>query len=289
MKTSAIVALVVAGVAFLIAGLVVVRRQLASARGLEKPIVCGPTFVASALATFGMEHLVSPRALMTIVPVWMPWRLFWVYFVAAALFAAALSYVARRCMRPAAFWLAAMFWIFVLLTTVPGLVKHPDNRLFWVLACRETTFGMGAFAFGGMLAGLAWPRTIARIVVGIVLGFYGVIHFLQLSHVPGVPLEKVTPAWIPAPYVWSGICGVILLAASVSLLLNQRARMMTAIAGTAATALTVFFYLPIFVVDPPALRLEGVNYIWDTLLFAGTLLMLAAAMPAYAGRSRTTA
>jgi hypothetical protein len=82
---------------------------------------------------------------------------------------------------------------------------------------------------------------------------------------------------------------VILLVASISLLLNQRAPLMAAIAGTAATALTIFFYLPIFVVDPPALRLEGVNYIWDTLLFAGTLLMLAAAMPDYAGRSRTTA
>jgi len=289
MKTSAIVALVVAGVAFLIAGLVVARRQLAGARGLEKLIVCGPAFVASALATFGMEHLVAPRELMTIVPAWMPWRLFWVYFVAAALFAAALSFVARKCMRPAAFWLAALFWIFVLLTIVPGLLKQPHNRLFWVLLCRETTFGMGAFAFGGMLAGLAWPRTIARIVVGIVLGFYGVVHFLQLNHVPGVPLEKITPGWIPAPYIWSGICGVILLVTSISLLLNQRARLMTAIAGLAGTFLTVFFYLPIFIVDPPAARLEGVNYIWDTLLFAGTLLLLAAAMPDYAGRSRTTA
>ena len=285
MRTSAIIALVVAGVGFLIAGLAVVRRQLAGARGLEKLIVCGPAFVASALATFGAEHFLDARELLPIVPAWMPFRIFWVYFVGTALFAAALSFVARRYMRTAAFWLAAMFWIFVLLTIVPGLAKHPDNRLFWVLLCRETTFGMGAFAYGGMLAGLAWPRTIARIVVGIVLGFYGVVHFLQLDHVPGVPLEKLTPGWIPAPHLWAGICGVILLVASVGLLLNQRARLMAAIAGLAATALTFFFYLPIFVVDPPALRLEGVNYIWDTLLFAGTLLMLAAALPDDAGRA----
>ena len=252
MRTSAIIALVVAGVGFLIAGMAVVRRQLAGARGLEKLIVCGPAFVASALATFGAEHFLDARELLPIVPAWMPFRIFWVYFVGTALFAAALSFVARRYMRTAAFWLAAMFWIFVLLTIVPGL---------------------------------AWPRTIARIVVGIVLGFYGVVHFLQLDHVPGVPLEKLTPGWIPAPHLWAGICGVILLVASVGLLLNQRARLMAAIAGLAATALTFFFYLPIFVVDPPALRLEGVNYIWDTLLFAGTLLMLAAAMPDDAGRA----
>jgi hypothetical protein len=289
MTTPAIVALVVAGVAFLIAGLVVVRRELASARGLEKLILCGPALVASALATFGTEHLVAGRGMLTIVPLWMPWRLFWVYFVAAALFAAALSYVARRFMRSSTCWLAALFWILAATTIVPGLVKHPDNRLFWVLVCRETTFGMGAFAYGGMLAGRVWPRTIARIWVGLVLGFYGVVHFLQLDHVPGVPLEKLTPEWIPAAHLWAGLYGAILLVASVSLLLNQRARLMAAIAGLGATLLTFFFYGPIFAVDPPGLRLEGVNYIWDTMLFAGTLLMVAAAMPDYKVRSRTAA
>ncbi len=134
MTTSGIVALVAAGLAFLIAGLVVVRRQLAGARGLEKLIVCGPALVASALATFGTEHLVMPRGMVPIVPVWMPWRLFWVYFVAAALFAAALSYVARKYMRYSTCWLAALFWILAGMTTVPGLMRHPDNRLFWVLA-----------------------------------------------------------------------------------------------------------------------------------------------------------
>jgi len=43
---------------------------------------------------------------------------------------------------------------------------------------------------------------------------------------------------------------------------------------------TLFFYLPILLRDVlPFERLEGLNYVFDTMLFGGTVLLVAAAMP----------
>jgi len=44
--------------------------------------------------------------------------------------------------------------------------------------------------------------------------------------------------------------------------------------------LTLVLYLPILLTSNGGMALiEGVNYVYDTLLFAGTILLLASAMP----------
>ena len=98
-----------AGLTVLIAGLFLARRRFAKARGLDKLIVLGPVFIAAGIAVFGAEHLVRPRALMQLVPVWMPGRLFWSYFVGYALIAAALSFIAMKFVRWSATLLGVMF------------------------------------------------------------------------------------------------------------------------------------------------------------------------------------
>jgi hypothetical protein len=48
--------------------------------------------------------------------------------------------------------------------------------------------------------------------------------------------------------------------------------------GLALTLLVVLLYLPILLIAPPAQLLEGVNYVGDTLLFAGAVLCMAGAV-----------
>jgi hypothetical protein len=43
--------------------------------------------------------------------------------------------------------------------------------------------------------------------------------------------------------------------------------------------LTLLLYVPILAVAPQASLVEAINYVADTLLFAGTLLVLAPALP----------
>ena len=95
---------------FLVAGLFAARRELLAAAGLEKWIALGSVFVAAPLAAFGAEHLTAARSLMEAVPVWMPARLFFAYFVGVALIAAAVSLTVKRYVPLTTALLAVMFF-----------------------------------------------------------------------------------------------------------------------------------------------------------------------------------
>ena len=65
---------------------------------------------------------------------------------------------------------------------------------------------------------------------------------------PGVPLGKLTPAWIPLRLVWGYLTGAILLVAGAGMLVNKQARTAAVWLGAAITLLVLFIYLPILAV-----------------------------------------
>ena len=115
---------------------------------------------------------------------------------------------------------------------------------------------------------------LGRLFVACTFVFYAIEHFLFPRFVPGVPLEKMTPAWVPAPTLLAYIVGITLLAAGVGLMIRRTRRSAAAIAGTVLLLLTIFFYVPILITEIHSpLAVEGVNYVGDTLLFAATALL----------------
>jgi uncharacterized membrane protein len=153
------------------------------------------------------------------------------------------------------------------------------ERLFWTLTVRETCFAGGAM----VLAGSVWPRgrpagaalmRLGRVIVGCTFIFYAIQHILFPRFVPGVPLKKLTPAWVPAPTLIAYIVGITLLFAGVGLLIRRTIRIAAATAGTMLLVLTLFFYIPILATEIRSpLAVEGINYVADTLLFAATALL----------------
>ena len=268
-----------AGIAALVAGLFLARARFAAASGAGRVLVLGPVFEAVALAIFAAEHFLAARGLSAIVPRWIPEALFWTYFVGTALLAAAISFIAWRYVRWSASLLALLFLIIVATIDLPNLPKHAHERLFWTLTVRETAFAGGAM----VLAGSLWSRgrsagtmliMLGRLFVACTFVFYAIEHFLFPRFVPGVPLEKMTPAWVPAPALLAYIVGITLLAAGVGLMIRRTRRTAAAIAGTVLLLLTIFFYVPIFITEIRSpLAVEGVNYVGDTLLFAATALL----------------
>jgi uncharacterized membrane protein len=276
-----------AGLTFLIAGLVVVRKELVAARGLDKLIALGPVFVAAPLATFGAEHFVDARDIMQLVPVWMPAHLFWTYFVGCALFSAATSLVAMKVVRLSATLLGVMFFLFVLMMDLPGAIAHPGNRLAWNFVLRESAFASGAWAlagsqnWGSQKAKQTWMILIGRFFVALAAIYFGVGQLLHPEFSPGVPDTKLTPAWVPLHALWGYPVGAILLVAGTALLLNKWPRTAAACVGVVMTLLTVFLYLPILAVTrDPSQMTEAINFVFDTLLFGGTALLVARALPA---------
>jgi uncharacterized membrane protein YphA (DoxX/SURF4 family) len=146
----------------------------------------------------------------------------------------------------------------------------------WILA-GSSLRGQGRGQSGNKLI------TLGRIVLGITAMFYGVEHFLHPANVPGVPLEKLLPAWIPGHMIISYLTGTILVVTGAFILLNKATRLAATYLGTWIVLLVLFIYGPILIAslaNPSTdIKIEGINYFFDTLLFAGAILALASATP----------
>ena len=271
--------MIIGGLAALGAGLILVRGRFRAASGAERWIVLGPVFEAVALAMFAAEHFFAARQMMGIVPKWIPGALFWTYFFGVGLLAAAVSFIAWRGVRWSAPLLALFFLIIVASVDLPQLSRSWHQRLFWTLTVRETAFAGGAMVLAGSVFSRDSPFAaalirIGRAVVAATMIFYGIEHFLFPGFVPGVPLAKPMPAWMPAPALLAFFVGATLVLAGVGLFIRRTISIAAASSGAVLVLLTAFFYLPILLLElhtPNAL--EGLNYVGDTLLFAATVLL----------------
>ena len=278
-----------AGIALLVIGALAARNDVAKARGLDKVVALGNLFFALPLAVFAMEHFFSAQGISQLVPKFMPWPLFWTYFVGVGLLAASLSIATKIQVRWSGLLFGIMMFLFVAMMDLPGTLADPHNRISWALMLRELSFGGG----GWILAGDAVAKrdghwgskliTVGRIVIGIAAIFYGLEHFLHPVNVPGVPLEKLMPDWIPRRMIIGYLTGAILLVCGASILFGKKTRMAATYLGTWITLLVFTVYLAILITSFPVastdVKVEAVNYFTDTMLYAGAILALASATP----------
>jgi uncharacterized membrane protein len=229
------------------------------------------------LAVFGAEHFSNSQSISKIVPPWMPAHMFWTWFVGLALISAGVGIALRIHARILAMLLGIMFMCFVLTIHIPNVAANPNNRIFWAVALRDLAFAGGAFA---LTATPIKPlRILARLFVAVPLLFFAVEHFLHPEFAPGVPLAKVTPDWVPIRAFWGYLTGTALLISGAAMLGDsRRARFAATLLGSLIALLVLFLYLPIFLTAAQPELLEGINYVADTLLFAGIVLLAAAIM-----------
>ena len=273
-----------AGLALFAIGLLAVKRDLVRARGIDKVVALTPLCVAIPLAVFGTEHLAMPQALLALVPSYMPWRMFWVFFVAAALMAASLSIATGRLVRWSGLLLGVMMFLFVAMLHFPGAVKA-GGRIPWMVVVREMSFGGAGWVLSGIAMGGDRSRqgkvlmAVGRVAIAITAIVFGVEHFLHPLGLPGVPLLKQMPPWIPARPVIDYVTGAALLVAGLCFLLARKVRSAAAYLGAWSVLLVVLIYGPVLVTalanPSTGVQVEGVNYFADTLLFAGAILSLS--------------
>src|ERR1043166_1758107 len=283
-------------VVFLIGGWAA-KSNVAQARGLDKIVALANLCYAVPLAVFGALHLFGPDFVKDLVPSYMPaGRMFWVYFVGCALIAASLSIATKIEVRWSGLLVGIMMFMFVAMLYVPGGLRQMPlhipwarSRFPWTIVCRESSFG-GA---GWLLAAIAnngWRGpikttliTVGRIVISIAAIFFGIQHFLHPLGLPGVPLEREMPAWVPARAIIDYVTGAALLACGVSILLNMKARTVAAAVGGWILLTILVIYVPVMLgaLSDPSLgaKVEGINYFADTLFFAGVILAAAGAAP----------
>jgi hypothetical protein len=258
---------------------IVLRGEWSRARGLDKLLLFGPIFYAAPLAAFGTEHFTLTEIIASLVPSWIPGAVVWTYVIGACFIAAALSLVTRIAARLAASLLAVTFFLFVVLMDVPGYVQDPQNRIALTVALRELAFSGGALAMAARLgrATRIWP-TVARIFVAVPVLFFAVEQFLHGDRVPAVPLEPLTPTYVVGRAIWTYLTAVVYAIGGALLLRGKRPRAAATAIGLSVLFVELIVYVPIGVVERASLG-KGLNFVADTLMFCGAVLMLADAMP----------
>lgn len=264
------------------------RNDLAQAHGLDKVVALSNLCFAIPLAAFGAEHLSAANFIKDGVPPYIPWHLFWAYFVGFALIAASLSIAAKIEVRWSGLLFGLMIFSFVAMLHLPRVHANMRDRISWAVAIRDMSFAGGGWILAGTAMGGLRGKgrsliTIGRVLVAIAAIFFAVEHFRHPLGLPGVPLEKQIPTWVPARAVIDYLTGIFLLLGGVCFLLAKKTRVAAAWVGGWILLMVVIIYGPMLVgalMDPGAgVQVEGLNYFFDTLLFAGTILALANAMP----------
>lgn len=277
------------GLALILIGIWCSKSDIVAARGLDKIVALANLCYAVPLAVFGALHLFGPQFVKDFVPSYMPGRMFWVYFVGCALIAAALSIATKIAVRWSGLLVGIMMFLFVAMLYLPSGLRHFDARITWTIVFRESSFG-GAGWLLAATAKDAWRGpvkttliTVGRIVIALAALFFGVQHFLHPLGLPGVPLQKEMPTWVPVRELIDYVTGAALLAAGVSILVNQKTRMVAAAVGGWILLTILVIYTPVLIgaLSSPELgvKIEGIDYFADTLFFAGVILAAAKAAP----------
>jgi len=247
----------------------------------------GPVFIASAIATFSGEHLSAVRDLSQMVPKWFPLPIPTTYVVGVCLLAAGVSIATKRGVEWSSPLLGLLFALFVLLIYAPSAARHPRLHLVWIFPFREGTFAVAGFSMYVVATRPAWSDNFAlfaRFWAAFVIAFYGVLHLLYPAFAPGVPSEVKTSAWVPFPHAVAYAVGAILVVLGIAASLKKTAVTAITSAGVLMTAATIALYVPnLFLATGPGQEIVAINFVADTLLFAGAMFAIATAVGAGRG------
>lgn len=137
--------LALCGVALVLAGVVKLGRIL----------------FAAPLVVFGIQHFLYARFIATLVPAWIPGRLFWAYFVGAVFVAAAFSIATLKAARLSATLLGLMFFLWVLIVHLPRVAAASHNGNEWTSLLVALAMSGGALLVAGSVKG-GWAFYKAR-------------------------------------------------------------------------------------------------------------------------------
>jgi uncharacterized membrane protein len=197
-----------------------------------------------------------------------------------------LSIATRIQVRWSGLLVGIMMFLFVAMLHLPGAISS-GGRIPWTVVIREMSFGGGGWVLAGIaIGGNGDGRrkslvTVGRVLIAIAAMVFGVQHFLHPMGLPGVPLQKQIPTWIPARAFIDYLTGAFLIVGGVCFLLAWKTRMAAAYLGAWIVLLVVVIYGPVLIgalADPSSgVKVEGLNYFADTLLFGAVILSLARA------------
>jgi uncharacterized membrane protein len=119
----------------------------------------GRILFAAALVVFGVQHLMYGRFVAGLVPMWIPARVFWAYFIGVAFIAAALAIVTGKLATIASSLLGTMFTLWVFILHAPRVAGDVHSGNEWTSLIVALAAGGSAFVVGGASQARVVPRS----------------------------------------------------------------------------------------------------------------------------------
>lgn len=118
--------------------------------GGTKLIKAGTYLFAIGLLVFGVQHYMYAQFVASLIPAWIPARLFWDYLVMVAFFASAISFIIWKLTRLAGGLLGLMFLIWVLILHLPRVIANLHTEPEWTSLFVALAFSGIAFLIAGL-------------------------------------------------------------------------------------------------------------------------------------------
>ena len=180
---------------------------------------------ATAIAGLGVQCMLRGNAVPALEPVASSSSLQLVgWITGVVLVAAAVATLLHSTAYYAAAVIASMLLLWILLLHVPALVAAPRSGGEWTGTLETLALGGAALLlFGLMSAAGGYQReperiakratTIGRIMYGMAMPGFGVLHFIYIGYV-----SSVIPSWIPAHVFFGYATGVAHMASGLGIL-----------------------------------------------------------------------
>jgi len=121
-------ALIVAGCSFLVAASSSRKESAGMARRPpDRVAALGRVCFCLTVLRYGLGHFLHTRHDAALIPAWIPWHTFWIYFTGAALVGSGAAILAGIYDRPIAVLLCTMIGLWVVLLHIPRAVTDPHG------------------------------------------------------------------------------------------------------------------------------------------------------------------
>ena len=163
--TSGAEVLALCGGALIVAGTFPAERPplIRDDKAISKIIVLGRYIFALPLIVFGVQHFLYGRFVATLVPGWVPGRLFWVYLIGCAFCATTLAVVTQINARMAATLLGLMFFLWVLIVHAPRVAGASRNGNEWTSLFVALAMSGSSWALAGSVPERLIGRVLSRV------------------------------------------------------------------------------------------------------------------------------
>jgi uncharacterized membrane protein len=125
-------------------------RLNVSERKREILVLAGSLFIAVFFIACGYAHFKWAEGVQNLIPSYIPFRLFWVYFCGICLFAAAIGLLIPQLKRWASLLAAIMILGWFILFHIPRFAANPDDPSDRMGLCESFAFSGVLFILAGM-------------------------------------------------------------------------------------------------------------------------------------------